>query len=143
MLIYHYREYLRAFAAGVKLPDKSTTDAPEVLFGLDVRKESVPDNVPEKVLALWRQGLARDALGLLYRGTLSRLIHQYDFKFTESATEMECADIVRHSGMQDLNNYLQSLTKIWQRLAYGHRKPEEQEVIMLCKSWPEVFVHES
>lgn len=138
-LLYHYRDYLKAFARAGKLPKKAVSAAPAVLFGLDVRKESVPENVPEQVLALWRQGEAREALGLLYRATLSRLIHQYHFTFNESATEKECADLVRHSGTKELDSYMQGLTRTWQRLAYGHRLPDEQDVIGLCKIWPVIF----
>ena len=108
-----------------------------------VRKESLPENVPEQVMAMWRDGSERDSLGLLYRATLSRLIQDYDFNFNESATEKECADIVSNSGMKDIDSYLQGLTITWQRLAYGHRLPGEPEVITLCENWPEIFVSEN
>jgi len=137
-LLYHYREYIKAFAMTRKLPEKAVS-APEVLFGLDVRNESVPENVPEQVLSLWHQGAGREALGLLYRATLSRLIHQYHFTFNESATEKECADLVHHRGMNELDAYMQALTQTWQRLAYGHRTPDEREVIGLCENWPVLF----
>ena len=56
---------------------------------------------------------------------------------------MECADIVSQSGMKDIDHYLQLLTKTWQKLAYGHRIPQESEVMSLCESWPEIFERET
>jgi len=141
--LYYYRDYLKLITKELNSPKKTALRKPDVMFGLDIRQESLPVNVPEQVLSLWRDGLARDSLGLLYRATLSGLIHQYDFKFNDSATEKECADIVSHSGMKEIDHYLQALTKIWQMLAYGHRLPQESEVMALCKSWPEIFTREN
>lgn len=141
-LLYYYRDFLKLMLTDKGTSKKQSFKKPEVLFGLDIRQESLPEDVPQQVLSLWRDGAARESLGLLYRATLSGLIHQYNFKFTESATENECADIVNHSGMMDIYNYLKMLTTIWQRLAYGHRMPQESDVMALCKSWPEIFSNE-
>lgn len=142
-IIYYYRDYLKSFVSDFKAPQKKKKHKPEILFGLDVRKESIPQNVPEEVLTLWRKGKARKALGLLYRATLSRLIHQYELSFNESATEKECAEIVYQSGKNEIYEYIKVLTRVWQRLAYGHRMPSEPQVMELCKSWPEYFVSEN
>lgn len=142
-ILYHYRDYLKSFATSMKFSKKQPIEAPEVLFGLDVRKESLPENIPQQVLSLWQNGSHRDALGLLYRATLSRLIHQYQFNFSESDTEKECAEIVQRSEFSEVDSYMQRLTRIWQRLAYGHRMPEESDVTSLCQIWPEIFSHES
>ncbi len=45
---------------------------------LDIRPESLPDDIGAAVRALWLAGERRAALSLLYRGTLSRLVHSYD-----------------------------------------------------------------
>ena len=142
-LIYYYREYILGLASGLKMPEKKVINKPVVLFGLDVRKESIPDDVTEKVLQKWREGMTREALGLLYRATLSQLIHKYSFEFMDSATEMECANIVNGSDEAELKNYFQGLTRIWQRMAYGHQAPDEHEVIILCESWPGIFAREN
>ena len=139
LIIYHYRDYLKSLVKEISRKSAPDTEKPALLFGLDVTEESLPDNVPEQVMALWRRGAAREAMGLLYRATLSRLINQYNFKFSESATEKECAEIVSQSSMNEINTYMQNLTRLWQRLAYGHREPSETDVVSLCKNWPEVF----
>jgi len=141
LILYHYRDYIKSLAREISSKTEPVREQPTLLFGLDVTKESLPDNVPDQVMSLWRQGASREALGLLYRATLSGLIHQYDFKFSESATEKECADIVSQSSMNNLDSYMQGLTRIWQRLAYGHRLPDETDVVGLCERWPEMFNH--
>ena len=44
---------------------------------LDVRPESLPDDVGAAAWALWQAGQVPAALSLLYRGALSRLIHRF------------------------------------------------------------------
>lgn len=142
-LVVYYREYLRSFVSGMTLPNKPATGTPAVLFGLNIAEESLPDNIPGQVLVLWGKGASREALGLLYRATLSRLVYQYGFSFSASDTENECTETVRHSGMQELAQYLQGLTRTWQRFAYGHRMPSKLEVLDLCEAWPKIFHRES
>ncbi|MEO7728345.1 MAG: hypothetical protein ABIS45_13915, partial [Burkholderiales bacterium] len=49
---------------------------PDVLFGLDLRAASLPDDIPAAARALLAQGEMRAALSLLYRGALRVLIHE-------------------------------------------------------------------
>lgn len=141
LVIYHYRDYLKDLIREAGEKKSVKRDTPTVLFGLDVTQESLPENVPEQVKRLWREGSTREAMGLLYRATLSCLIEEYQFQFPESATENECASIVQQSSQSDLKGYVQGLTRIWQRLAYGHRTPADDDVISLCDRWPEIFAH--
>lgn len=142
-LLYYYRHYLQSLVGKLGFKKDELPPRPEVIFGLDVREKSIPDDMAKKALQMWRDGMARDALGLLYRATLSRLIYQYHFQFTESTTELECVNIVSQSSSPELDSYVRRLTSSWQLLAYGHRKPEEQDVIALCEQWPEVFANEN
>jgi hypothetical protein len=108
---------------------------PEVLFGLEVTPQSLPDDVPGEVMARWRQGEHREALSLLYRASLSRLIDRHEIAFRASHTEAECAALVRARGIDSLSDYFQRLTDVWRRLAYGHRVPESDTVRELCTGW--------
>ena len=129
-LVYRYRGPL-GFAG--RLPRRE--EAPEVLFGLDVRPESLPSDVPAEVLAIWRNGQFRDALGLLYRAALSRLIDRHQVPFRASHTEAECASLVAEQGIESLSRYFTRLTNVWRRLAYGHQVPEDATVEELCAGW--------
>jgi hypothetical protein len=108
---------------------------PEILFGLDVTPESLPEDVPAQVLLLWEQGASREALSLLYRASLSRLIDHYQLAFHASHTESECASVVRSHGVDSLSLYFWELTQVWRRLAYGHRLPADSTVRDLCAGW--------
>ena len=110
-------------------------EAPEILFGLDVTPQSLPEDVPAQVMRLWAEGHGREALSLLYRASLSRLIERYQFAFRASHTEAECAALVRARGIDSLSEYFGQLTAVWRRLAYGHRLPAAETVEGLCDAW--------
>ena len=120
----------------------SETRSPDVMFGLDVREQSLPEDVAGQALDLWQQGRHREAIGLLYRSTLSVLIHRHQFQFNESHTEQECALIVTHSADNKMSDFVTRMTRTWQMLAYAHRLPEAQQVQALCNEWPEVMQNE-
>ena len=117
-------------------------EAPEVLFGLDVTPESLPEDVPGQVLRLWEEGAGREALSLLYRATLSRLIDRYQIAFRASHTEAECAALVGARGDDSLSAYFDELTRVWRRLAYGHRLPGADTVRTLCVGWTRELARE-
>ena len=112
-----------------------TEEPPQVLFGLDVTPQSLPDDVPAQVMRIWAEGGYRESLSLLYRASLSRLIDRYELAFRASHTEAECAVLVRACGVDSLSNYFWQLTNVWRRLAYGHQKPETQVIQDLCDGW--------
>jgi hypothetical protein len=133
LLIYLLRRY-RGPLSRLRRP-AARAAAPEVLFGLDVRPESLPRDVPAQVMLLWEQGAGREALSLLYRATLSRLIDRHQIAFRASHTEAECARLVRACGIEPLGDYFWQLTQVWRRLAYGHRLPLAETVGALCADW--------
>ncbi|WP_299585519.1 hypothetical protein [uncultured Microbulbifer sp.] len=127
-------------------------EAPETLFGLDVRQSSLPSDVCAEVLRLWRAGDQRAGLGLLYRATLSHLIEDFQFYFGDHLTESECAQLVSQrqrtpEGLQrpvsaPMSQFVQQLTMNWQQLAYAHRPPADTQVGDLCQQWQEVFAND-
>ncbi|MDH3763839.1 MAG: DUF4129 domain-containing protein, partial [Gammaproteobacteria bacterium] len=116
--------------------------APEVLFGLDVTPQSLPADVPAQVMLLWAAGNYREAMSLLYRASLSRLIEKYELAFRASHTEAECAKLVRAQGVESLSEYFWQLTLVWRRLAYGHQVPDSDIVQDLCRGWASEFSDE-
>lgn len=151
-VIYYFRDALATI--GYRQNKKADTVVPDVMFGLDLRKESLPQDVPAEVSRLWQQGEHREAIGLLYRATLSGLIHRFSYEFYDGYTEQECAAIVHARSVQEqtiqkrsaqeqgvgkLSVYVQRLTHMWQSVAYAHRLPEDSQVMGLCSEWPSYF----
>lgn len=114
---------------------RARAQAAEILFGLDVTPESLPTDVPAQVMLLWERGANREALSLLYRASLSRLIDRYQLAFHAGHTEAECLSLVRAHGIDSLSRYFCELTQVWRRLAYGHRLPPGDTVRNLCADW--------
>ncbi|WGL15590.1 DUF4129 domain-containing protein [Microbulbifer bruguierae] len=144
-LLWQFRHQLRA-AFGYR-PQKKKTEiaAPETLFGLDVRQESLPDDVTAEVLRLWHSGAQREAMGLLYRASLSNLISRFDCRFQDHHTEAECAQLVHEEAQLDarlqpgLVQFFAQLTRTWQRQAYAHQPPASDQLEQLCTQWQQVF----
>lgn len=118
---------------------------PQTLFGMEVTRESLPEDVSQAALVLWQKGEQRAALALLYRASLARLL-EWGVPLQDGSTEQECLRLA--AGLkQELHlppqaiGYFTQLTAVWRQLAYGHRPPEEHLGRELCvqwrQSWPE------
>jgi len=133
-LLYYFRDrWLFLLQGQRKIKDEY--QAPEVMFGMDVRKESLPDDIISEARTLWQANKHREALSLLYRGALIRLINQEQVKLEDSHTE---GDILRHTNKQlsaGKQRYLESLTKQWKLIAYAHRSPVESDMQQLFSHW--------
>jgi hypothetical protein len=68
---------------------------PETVFGLDIRPESLPDDIPAAAWAAWESGDPTAALALLYRGALACLVHRDNLEIAPSWTESDCLAAVR------------------------------------------------
>ncbi|MFL6628991.1 MAG: DUF4129 domain-containing protein, partial [Vitreoscilla sp.] len=88
---------------------------------LDVRPESLPDDVGAAAWALWQAGRVPEAMSLLYRGALSRLIHKYRVPITSSATEGECLDLARARLEAPALRYVTQVVRAWEASIYGGR----------------------
>ena len=88
---------------------------------LDVRPESLPDDVGAAAWALWQSGQVPAALSLLYRGALSRLIHRFEVPISAASTEGECLDLARGRLAPEALRYVTQLVRAWQASTYGGR----------------------
>lgn len=109
------------------------------LFGLDVRKESLPGDVPAAARELAARGEARAALALLYRGALSVLMTRDGVPFRDGHTEGECVAQVRASCPPPVTEFFGTLTRDWQRAAYGHVPLADDALHAHCAVWAEHF----
>ncbi|HEX2223309.1 MAG TPA: DUF4129 domain-containing protein [Thermoanaerobaculia bacterium] len=123
---------------------------PETLFGLDIRPESLPEDIPAAAWALWEQGEAAQALGLLYRGALTRLVQREGAPVRASWTEGDCLrfvvqaaeagpDGIAEPAGKSRADYFTRLTRAWQSTAYAHRPPDRAAAESLVRHWSQHF----
>lgn len=130
-----YRQKIFALLSPLRQPTKRAP-APEVLFGLDLRPESLPEDIAGTARRLWEAGQAREALSLLYRGALVILTHQEQLAIHTSHTEGDILKLAKSATAPERYAYLRTLTQLWQRIAYAHRIPETRELLPLFEGWP-------
>ena len=87
--LYKYRSYWLNLLQGKSFKPE-VPDMPDTLFGLDIRQESLPDDIEQTARQLWQQKKYREAVSLLYRGSLVALFKQYHFELAPGATEQDC-----------------------------------------------------
>lgn len=89
---------------------------------------------------LWACGQPREALRLLYQGSLAALATHYALPVQTSATEDECLRLaVARLADPELLSFFRQLTRAWQATAYAHRPPDAATAQALCAAWPRYF----
>lgn len=117
--------------------------APEILFGMDVREESLPDELIAEAKLLWKQQKARESLSLLYRGALVHLLNKEKLPLENSHTEGDILKLSKKTLADNKQHYLSQLTAQWQLIAYAHRSPKEEAMDWLFSHWQQDFSHAS
>ena len=112
---------------------------PGALFGLDIRPQSLPADIAAAALALCAQQRLREALGLLYRGALSQLVHARRLEVSAGDTEQDCLRRVAARGEPGITGYFEALIGAWQEAAYAGRVPPQQTAERLCHEWRGAF----
>ncbi len=99
---------------------------------LDIRPESLPNDIGAAARALWDRGEQRAALSLLYRGTVSRLVHVHHVAIRQSSTEGDCVRLAAESLAGARIEYVTRSIRTWQRAVYGGVMPHDAAVHELC-----------
>lgn len=141
-LVYRFKATVRNFAENLLNREKSARSVPTRIAGLDITRASLPDDVVATATALWNQQHFREALGLLYRATLSRLVHDYQCPLSASYTERECLQVVGQLQQTSLLPLMKNVTRYWLQLAYGHQSISSARFAGLCRQWQQTFVRE-
>jgi hypothetical protein len=102
---------------------------------LDIRPQSLPDDIGGAARSLWQAGEARGALSLLYRGALSRLVHGHGVAIRAASTERECLALARPRLAPAALSFVAQLVAAWQTVAYAGRRPAADEVEALCRGF--------
>jgi len=131
-LIYLAAKYAEARRGGGDGSERAPR--PVEVAGLDVRPESLPDDPASTALALWRRGEAREALGLLYRAAIARIVDRFEVPIVDGDTEGLCLFRVRTARVPDVETFGE-LTATWQGCAYGERVPDDAGFDGLVRRW--------
>lgn len=99
---------------------------------LDIRPQSLPSDVGATARDWWFKGERRAALSLLYRGALSRLVHQHAVPVRGASTEGETVKLAWGHLAQPHAIFFEQLVTLWQSTVYGRRVPEDAAVLALC-----------
>jgi hypothetical protein len=108
---------------------------PTQVRGLDIRPDSLPDDVGAAAWDLWQRGEARACLGLLYRGALSQLVHGHGVPIRHSSTEGDCLRLAAPRLPEAPLAYLRSLVAVWAESVYAARAPSAEQVRPLCEGF--------
>lgn len=141
VLLYITREkWLLLLRPDVEVEDEY--EIPEVLFGMDVRKASLPDDILSSAKALWQAQKTRESLSLLYRAALIQLLDD-NVVLERSETEGDILKLSQKCIAEDKYQYLARLTTAWQLIAYAHRVPSDNDIVWLFDHWQGDFVSAS
>jgi hypothetical protein len=108
---------------------------PSHVRDLDIRPESLPEHIGAAAQVLWAQGEHRAALSLLYRGLLSRLVHDHAVPIKASSTEGDCLRLAAGCLDADRRAYVERLVQAWLLAVYGQRLPDDAVVQSLCEGF--------
>lgn len=106
--------------------------APTHVQDLDIRPESLPPDVGAAARKLWDAGEHRAALALLYRGTISRLVHVHEVPIRDSSTEGDCLRLAAAKLAERPLDYTARLIQVWQGATYGGLEIDTATVHELC-----------
>jgi hypothetical protein len=106
---------------------------------LDINPNSLPPDVGAAAMSLLEAGRTREALSLLYRGSLSRVVHRFAVAVGESFTEGEALRAVGQRLDQPRVQYFSALVALWQRAVYAAEVPAPESVAVLCRDFAPTF----
>jgi hypothetical protein len=105
---------------------------PAFVRGLDIRPDALPSDVPGTARELWNRGEQRAALVLLYRGLLSRLVHENRVAIRDSSTEGDCLRLSSSCLSGAKLGYVSELIQLWQRAMYASLWPRDEQFLAVC-----------
>ncbi len=118
---------------------KSAIEETEVFIVSDAEKEvALPSNVVAEAKLAWDQGRARDAMSLLYRGSLLYLIAKHSCPIEECDTERACSRVISRR-VPSLSTVFNKLSLHWQQVAYGNHSLADEEFRHLLSLYEDSF----
>ncbi|MBL8513597.1 MAG: hypothetical protein JNJ55_06365, partial [Betaproteobacteria bacterium] len=134
VLTLHYWWRVRAQASR-----SAAVAVPTHVGGLDIRTESLPDDIATAARARWAAGDREGALSLLYRGALSQLVHRHGCRIGAAFTEDECVAAARRVLSAPAHQYLAEQARVWVLAIYGRRWPRDAAAMALIDGYATHF----
>ncbi len=134
-LISKYSHWLNWINLPTQRTNNQTAAIPNKILGMEMSKNTLPADILAAFSVLINNKQYREALSLLYRATLSAIVHHGDIEIPASATEQECASIVSRKRDVNESKFFKSLTHAWIMLAYADREPSKETLADLREGW--------
>ena len=132
---------LRGLLSGRSAPsEKKPAQAQATLLSEQLALDSLPADITAEVQRSIAAGQLRQALSLLYRGSLQALIEQGGMEIPRAATEADCVALVARKRPQEEAQFFVLLTRHWLKQAYGHVEPAREDIEQLLQPWQQYFV---
>jgi hypothetical protein len=136
VLIGYLVAYAVRLAGKYSAPERGERFVPPThVRDLDIRPETLPDDIGAAARALWDRGDHRPALALLYRGLLSRLAHVHGVPIRDSSTEGDCYALASSHLTEGRREYVSNLLRVWQHAVYGKAPVASDTVYGLCENF--------
>jgi hypothetical protein len=119
-------------------PDELPPPRPATHFGLDLDPRSLPPDLLAAARDAFARGDFAQALSLLYRGALVRLVERDGLAIPESATELECLALVRRA-TPERSRVFGRLTSSWLAACYAQEPPTAEGFEALCRDFAPTF----
>lgn len=95
---------------------------------------ALPEDIPTAAMQAWQAARPREAMSLLYRGAVIRLLPEK--RINEARTEREIiAALKQASTNRDTLAWMKALVNAWLGTAWANRPPDEQEFLDLHRQW--------
>jgi len=136
-LVLAYKEQIKGLLTGGT--SSSKPDLPVSLFGVKLQQSKLPENIVASAVMRWNNGERREAMALLLRASLLKVLNRYPCHLFDSDTENECVAKIEQASPNAVSTFMRKLVDLWLVLAYAHRLPSEHEFQDLCSTYQEVF----
>jgi hypothetical protein len=138
LLVWHRREWLATLVSRLQPKGKHPRAASPLQHQVIMPDRMLPPDIAATAEQLW-PSQPREALGLLYRGLLSRLQTDHHLLLRGADTEGQVLVQIARLRQPALEDFSRRLTQHWQALAYGHQPVTVTEQRRLLADWRALF----
>jgi hypothetical protein len=124
----------------LSIEPRSPRPAPGIVLSTGaVNAVDLPADIPGSARMLWAEGRDREAMSLLYRGSVFALVDRYGVRLPESATEGSCIAAVDEQASPSQSDLFRRIVAAWMQVAYGAQRPSAATFDELASSWPQYY----